>query len=67
MNNSDYNSVNKIVAELPTKTTDSMGTLNITGIDDVSQIDINTLNSKYWIIISHTILNNARLGQTKLN
>ena len=64
---SDYNSVNKIIVELPTRTTDSMGTLDIVGIDDISQVDIATLNSKYWTIVSHTILNNARLGQTKLN
>ena len=67
MNNSDYNSINKVITELPSRTADSIGTLNIAGIDDISQIDINTLNSKYWTVTSHTILNNARLGQTKLN
>lgn len=67
MNNSDYNSVNKIIAELPTRTSDSISALNIIGVDDISQVDTVTLNSKCWTIISHTILNNARLGQTKLN
>ena len=52
MYNSDYNSVNKIIAQLPTRTTDSMGTLNITGIDDISQVDIATAESKYWNILN---------------
>ena len=67
MNDSDCNSINKIISVLPTRTSDSKGTLDIVGIDDISQVDIDTLNSKYWTIISHTVLNNARLGQTKLN
>ena len=67
MNDSDCNSINKIISVLPTRTSDSKGTLDIVGIDDISQVGIDTLNSKYWTIISHTILNNARLGQTKLN
>ena len=67
MNNSDYNSINKIINQLPTRTTDSMGVLDVFDIDDISQIDMTTVNSKYWTIVSHTILNNARLGQTKLN
>ena len=65
--NSDYNSVNKIIVQLPTRTQDSLGALNIIGIDDINQVDMTTVNSKYWTIVSHTILNNARLGQTKLN
>ena len=67
MNNSNYNSVNKIIAELPIRTSDSINALDIIGVDDISQVDTTTLNSKYWTIISHTVLNNARLGQTKLN
>jgi hypothetical protein len=67
MNDSDCDSINKIISVLPTRTSDSMGTLDIKGIDDISQVDIETLNSKYWTIVSHTILNNAKLNQTKLN
>lgn len=65
--NSDYNTVNTITSVLPTKTTDYISTLDISGIDDIGQVDIETLNDNNWTIISHTILNNARLGQTKLN
>ena len=67
MDNSDYNSINKIIEKLPIRLADDPGTLDIAGVDDISQVDITTLNSKYWTVTSHTILNNARLGQTKLN
>ena len=50
MNNSDSDSVNKIISELPTKTTDSIGTLYVGGIDDISQVDTATAQSKYWNI-----------------
>jgi hypothetical protein len=50
MNNSEYSSVNKIITQLPTRTTDSMGTLNIAGVDDISQVDTATAQSKYWNI-----------------
>ena len=51
MNNSDYNSVNKIIEVLPNRTTDSMGTLNIAGVDNISKVDIETAESKYWNVI----------------
>ena len=51
MNNSDYNSVNKIIAQLLTRTADSIGTLNIEGVDDISQVDTTTAESKFWNII----------------
>jgi hypothetical protein len=69
MQNSDYSSVNKIISVLPTRTTDSMGTLNITGIDDISQVDTATAQSKYWNIESESsyfILGKSKLGQAKL-
>ena len=47
MNNSDYNSVNKIIAVLPTRTA---GYLDITGVDDISLVDEETLNSKNWAL-----------------
>ena len=51
MNNSDYSSVNKIITQLPTRTSDSKGTLNIAGIDNISQVDTTTVQSKYWNIV----------------
>ena len=50
MENSNYSSVNQIISTLPTKTTDSMGVLNIAGVDDFSQVDTTTAQSKYWNI-----------------
>ena len=50
MKNSDYNSVNKIIAQLPTRTSDSMGTLDIEGIDDISQVNTTTAETKFWNI-----------------
>lgn len=51
MNNSDFNSVNKIIAQLLTRTNDSMGALNISGIDNISKVNIEIAKSKYWNII----------------
>ena len=52
MKNSDYNSVNKIITQLPTRTSDSMGTLNIEGVDDFNQVDIVTAQSKFWNVVN---------------
>ena len=49
MNNSDYNSVNKIIKVLPTRTSEA-GCLDVTGVDDISLIDEETLNSKNWVL-----------------
>ena len=72
MNNSDYNSVNKIITELPTRTSDSMGTLNISRVDDISQVDIITAESKFWNIIRNvrngtTVLSKAYIGDKKIS
>ena len=70
MNNSDYNSVNKIITELPTRTTDSIGTLDITGIDDINQVNIGAAQAKFWNILnednSYFVLGKSKLGQDKL-
>ena len=50
MKNSDVASVNKIVDVLLTKTSSDKGTLDITGISDLSQIKVETAESKYWSI-----------------
>lgn len=51
MKNTNYTSVNKVISDLPTRTTDSPGTLNIEGIDDFSQVDITTAQSKFWNVV----------------
>ena len=61
MNNSDYNSVNKVIAQLPTRTSDSMGTLDIIGIDDFSQVDIATAESKFWTVVNEELEKNESL------
>ena len=50
MNDSSYDSINKIIVELSTRASDSPGTLNIAGIDDISQVDVTTAESKFWNI-----------------
>lgn len=52
MDNSNYYSVNKIISSLPTKTVDTSGTISIKNIDDISQVDMTTANSRYWNFIS---------------
>ena len=47
MNDSDYHSVNKIIDILP----NSNGILTIVGVDDLSQVNISTAQSKGWTII----------------
>jgi surface protein len=70
MDNSDYNSVNRIISELPTRTSDSMGTLNIAEVDNINQIDRATAGSKYWNVVvnerSYFILGKSKLGRAKL-
>lgn len=81
MNNSDYDSVNKIITELSTRTSDSIGTLNISRVDDISQVDIITAESKFWSIesgeepkpetsnllkIGDTIINNIYIGDSQV-
>lgn len=51
MKNSDYNSVNKLIGGLLTRTAASPGTLTITGIDDNSKVNTSTATSKYWNIV----------------
>ena len=50
--NSDYNTVNKVISALPTKSNTNPGTLNIAGVDDITQVNITTAESKYWNIIN---------------
>ena len=50
MNNSDYNSVNKVISLLSERTRVSLGTLDIKGVDDISKVNISTAEEKYWSI-----------------
>ena len=52
MNNSDYVSINKLIGQLPTRTADNPGTLDITGVDDIAQVNIANAQAKYWNIIN---------------
>ena len=54
MRNTDYNSVGKILTLLPTRTAGNPGVLDISGIDNITQIDESSANSKYWNIINNT-------------
>ena len=51
MNNSDCDSINKIISVLPTRTADNIGALDIAGIDDINQVNIEAAQAKYWNII----------------
>ena len=70
MSNSDINSINDIIGYLPTKTNDSMGTLNIAEVDNVYQVDTTTAQSKYWNVVGsetpNFVLGRSKLGQAKL-
>ena len=52
MKNSNYQSVNKIIDNLNNRTSTTAGTLDITGVDDISKVDTTTATSKNWNIIS---------------
>lgn len=49
--NSNAFTINKIIAELPTRTNNSIGTLIITGVDNISKVNIEIAKSKYWNVI----------------
>ena len=52
MNNSDYNSVNKIISILPERTEDNQGIIIVRGVDDYSQVNVDVANSKHWKVIN---------------
>lgn len=75
--NSDYNTVNMIISALPTKTNTAPGTLNIERIDNISQIDMATAESKFWnivrepenkniIILGSNIIENMYIGNDRI-
>ena len=43
--------VNKIITNIESKTSESIGIISITGVDNISKVDTTTANSKYWNII----------------
>ena len=71
MYNSDYNSVNKIIEQLPTRTEDNKGTLDVRGVDNISQINVTTAESKHWNVYDKVnckpkfIGANKKLGKIK--
>ena len=67
MNNSDYNSVNKIISVLPTRTTDSMGALNVAGVDDINQVNINDAKTKFWIINNPEKIKSIKINNKNIN
>ena len=67
MNNSDYNSVNKIITELPARTTDSIGALNVTGVDDINQVNINDAKTKFWIINNPEKIKSIKINNKNIN
>ena len=57
MNNSNYSSINRIIEVLFVKTEKEPGTLNITGVDDITQVNIELAQVKYWnALISPTMV-----------
>ena len=50
MKNSNYNTVNNIIANLPTKTADSPGTLIIDGVEGHDQVNVDEAAAKHWIV-----------------
>ena len=52
MKDSDYESVNKIISQLPTRSVDNVGYLDISGVDNISQVDVTTANNKYWNVVN---------------
>ena len=63
LQDADISAINGIISVLPDRTMDSMGLLNIAGVDDASQVDEATANSKYWLIsLAKTTVNNTCIG-----
>ena len=50
MKNSDYNTVNNIIAGLPTKTASDPGTLVLDGVEGYDQIDFEAAAAKFWTV-----------------
>jgi hypothetical protein len=68
MNNSDINSINKIISVLPTRTIDSPGVLSVPISTSASNIDLDIAISKFWnIIITNASIKNIFLGYQKIN
>lgn len=48
MRYSDYNTINNVIAQLPSKTVDASGTLLINNVDVYEQVDLEAATAKYW-------------------
>ena len=56
MKNSDYNTVNNIIAVLPTKTASAPGTLVLDGVEGYDQIDLEAAAAKHWGVEHKVVL-----------
>jgi surface protein len=52
MKNTNYQSVNKLISVLPSRADKEAGTIDITGVDDISRVNISAAQNKNLIIIS---------------
>ena len=52
MKNSDYTSINLIINVMPNRVSKEAGVIDITGVDDISGVNISAAESKNWTIIS---------------
>ena len=66
--NSDFNTINSIISVLPDKTSAVPGTLNIKGVYKMSQVNLTSALSKYWIVIrDQGAVKNIHIGDNLVN
>ena len=56
MNYSDYQSINKIIEVLPTKTQHELGTMIVARVDNMSQVNISYASSKFWNVVDKYLI-----------
>ena len=59
MNDSDYKSANKVISALLSRTSADLGFLELLNIDDISQVAIESAQSKGWVILKDNIETNV--------
>jgi surface protein len=50
LNNSDANTINLIISILLSRSVSDPGVIYIVGVDDISQVNITTAESKNWVV-----------------
>lgn len=53
--NSDYNTINILINEIPTKSSTNIGIFDIEGVDNLRLVNIELIKSKFWNVYDHTI------------